>query len=159
MREQLSLNRENIISPRERLLKLEKEGRYVFHGSTALIERLEPRQGYNSNEKDGLPAVFATPFADVAIYRSLINGNNLKEPSTNEFGLTEKGIYFKTSQNLIDFAKDLTAKVYVLDKEKFKDFKGSQCRSEEPIIPIEVIEVTAKDLPSNIEIIEINKHD
>ncbi len=159
MREKLSLNRENIISPREKLLKLEKEGRYVFHGSTSSIDCLEPRQAYNNNEKDGLPAVFATPFADVAIYRSLINGNNLKEPSTNEFGFTEKGIYFKTSKNLIDFAKDLTAKVYVLDREKFKDFEGSQCRSEEPVTPMEMIEVTVKDLPSNIEIIEINKRD
>lgn len=159
MNEILILNKENIISPRERLLKLEKEGRYVFHGSNSLIDRLEPRQAYNNNKKDGLPAVFATPFADVAIYRSLINGNNIKEPSINEFGHTKEGVYFKASKNLIEFAKNLTAKVYVLDREKFKDFKGSQCRSEEAVIPIEVIEVTAKDLPSNIEIIEINKNE
>ena len=157
MREQLSFTRERVISPRERLLKLEREGRYVFHGSTSLIECLEPRQAYNNNQKDGAPAVFATPFADVAIYRSLINGDNINGPSENKFGTTDNGIYFKASQNLVDSAKNITGKIYVLDKEKFKDFKGTECRLEESIAPIEVIEVTANDLPTNIEIIEISK--
>jgi hypothetical protein len=157
MRERLSLTRENIISPRERLLKLEKEGLYVFHGTTAQVDCLEPQQAYNDNEKDGKPAVFATPFADVAIYRSLINGDNLNEPSENQFGTTDDGIYFKASQNLLENAKNIIGKVYVLDKEKFKDFKGTECRLEESISPIEVIEVTANDLPANIEIIEISK--
>ncbi|MFA6995416.1 MAG: hypothetical protein WC249_03365 [Patescibacteria group bacterium] len=157
MREQLSLARENVINPRERLLKLEKEGHYVFHGSKALVDRLEPQQAYNNNQKDGAPAVFATPFADVAIYRSLINTNNINGPSESQFGTTGDGVYFKASQNLVDSAKNITGKIYVLDREKFKNFKGTECRLEEPIDPIEVIEVTANDLPTNIEIIEISK--
>ena len=64
---------------REKLLWLEKEGKYVFHGSPYDISVLEPRQGHNINEetgkieKDDEPAVFAIFYVDVAIFRALIN--------------------------------------------------------------------------------------
>ncbi len=51
---------------RQKLLLLEKEERFVFHGSTNqdVIHILEPRQAYGASEennqweKDGYPAVF-----------------------------------------------------------------------------------------------------
>ncbi len=145
---------------REKLLALEKEGKFVFHGSSDVIEILEPRQAYNRNketkqmEKDGVPAVFATPYADVAIFRALINAKNVVGKSMSRFGMDGEQLHFLATKNLLDQANKRTGKVYVLDKQKFKHFKGMQCRSEESIIPIEVVEVSADDLPQNIEIIE-----
>lgn len=58
---------------KEILTALEKEGRYVFHGSTELLEKLEPRQAkiWDKDKKEmikhGEPSVVATPFAEIAI--------------------------------------------------------------------------------------------
>jgi len=145
---------------RKKLLELEKEGKYVFHGSSDILQVLEPRQAYNidqktgMNEKDGNPAVFATPFADIAIFRALISGRNVSGDSESRFGMDDQGLHFSATQNLLDTAKSKIAKVYVLDKSKFINFEGSQCRSEEPNVPIQLVEVTIKDLPDNIKIIE-----
>lgn len=153
-------NIEQIGKNREKLLALEKEGKFVFHGSQDVIENLEPRQAYNRNketkqmEKDGEPAVFATPYADVAIFRALINAKNIVGKSMSRFGMDGQYLYFSATKNLLDQAKKKIGKVHILDKQKFKDFKGMQCRSEKMIPVIEVIEVTADDLPQNIEIIE-----
>lgn len=70
-------SKEEVISENKRLLQeLEKSGEFVFHGSYQKLEILEPRQGRKRNketgkiEEDGSPAVSATPFADIAIFRS-----------------------------------------------------------------------------------------
>jgi len=145
---------------RERLLSLEKEGKYVFHGSPDTITILEPRQAYNRSketgnmEKDGKPAVFATPYADVAIFRALINANKVSGESTSQFGIDGDKLHFSATKNLLKAARGKIGKVYVLDKQNFQDFEGMQCRSLETNKPIEVIEVTIDDLPQNIETIE-----
>lgn len=145
---------------RERLLSLEKEGKYVYHGSPDAITILEPRQAYNRGEetgnmeKDGEPAVFATPYADVAIFRALINAKGVSGESTSQFGIDEDKLHFSATKNLLEAARGKIGKVYVLDKQKFQDFEGMQCRSLETNEPIEVIEVTIDDLPQNIETIE-----
>ena len=145
---------------RRKLLALEKEGKYVFHGSPNVVITLEPRQGYDLNketgkmEKDGEPAVFATPYADMAIFRALINTNDVSEESTSNFGINEGQLHFSATKNLLDQAKQKTGRVYVLDKQKFQDFEGMQCRSDKSISPIEIIEVTTDDLPQNIETIK-----
>lgn len=151
---------EQIGKNRERLLSLEKEGKYVFHGSPETIQSLEPRQAYNRNEKtgemekDGEPAVFATPYADVAIFRALINTKDVSGESTSQFGINEEQLHFSTSRKLLDEAINKIGKVFVLDKQKFGNFEGMQCKSGETVIPIEVIEVTVNDLPKDIKILE-----
>lgn len=143
---------------RKKLLELEKENKYVFHGSPDIIDTLEPRQAYNQNkesgemEKDGEPAVFATPCADVAIFRALINAGGVSGESASSFGINGERLHFSATKNLLDSAKSKIGRVYVLDKRKFKNFEGIQCRSEESNIPIEVIEISVDDLPQNIEI-------
>lgn len=145
---------------RERLLLLEKEGKYVFHGSPDSITVLEPRQAYNYNqengemEKDSEPAVFATPFADVAIFRALTDARDVNEDSSSQFGMEGDTLHFSATENLLEHAKAKVGKVYVLDKNNFKNFEGTQCRSSEINQPIEVIEVTFNDLPQNIEILK-----
>lgn len=154
-----TLRVENIGKNKERLLFLEKEGKVVFHGSPNAIDVLEPRQASGQNEEsgeyenDGSPAVFATQFADVAIFSALIEKKD--KTLENSFGIDdENNLHFLASKKLIEQAKNIVGKVYVLDKQKFDNFRGLDCRSEEPVVPIEVIDVTVDDLPQNIEIVE-----
>lgn len=145
-----------ISEAKKQLLDLEKTGRYVFHGSPDYIEALEPRQAYNSNpqtgedEKDGEPAVFATQYADIAIFRALLSGKDVPEDSQTNFGTDGGKLHFSTTRNLLEAARDKKANIYVLDKSKFVEPEGTQCRSYVAVSPIQTIEVSAKDLPENI---------
>lgn len=152
---------EKIGKGREKLLSLEKEGKYVFHGSPDIIDVLSPRQAENLNkktgemERDGEPAVFATSYADIAIFRALMDGKDIVGGSESLFGIDGQELYFSATKNLLDQAKKKVGRVYVLDKEKFENFEGMQCRSHEPIAPIEIVEVNVDDLPENIKTIEL----
>lgn len=147
---------------KERLLALEKTGKFVFHGSMDVINELQPRQAENAGEKHGEPAVFATPFAEAAIFRSLINADKLevKGESDNEFGIGDDGLHFSASENLLAAARGKIGRIYVLDKGSFKDLEPGrmECRSFETVKPIEVIEITFDDLPKGIKIVDPSKH-
>ena len=156
---ELVANTEQKEKSRDKLLRLEQEGTFVFHGSPEVIKNLEPRQAENENsktkemEKDGSPAFFATPFADVAIFRALINTVGVEGDSTSRFGIEDGIIHFESTQNLLDRAKDKKGFVYVLKKEQFDEPVGTQCRSEESVSPVEIVEVSAEDLTKDIKII------
>lgn len=143
---------------RKKLLLFEKKGKYVFHGSPDQIDILEPRQAEKKSketgkmEKHGKPAVFATQYADIAIFRALINAKNVIGHSESSFGIDRDRLYFSATKNLLDAAKKKVGKVYVLNRQRFGNFKGMQCQSKGPIIPLKIIEVTADDLPENIRI-------
>ncbi len=146
---------------RKKLLALEKQGLYVFHGSPDVIEKLEPRQAFGKNkntgemEKDGAPAVFATPFADMAIFRALTNFADMRGESSSSFGTDEKGEpQFFATNNLLDHARGKVGRVYVFPKEKFGEPEGMQSRSSETVEPLQVIEVTVDDLPEGVKVIE-----
>lgn len=157
---ELGDNIEKEESGRDKLLRLEREGVFVFHGSPEAVKDIEPRQAYNENletgekEKDGAPAVFATPFADVAIFRALINTVGVEGDSTSRFGIEDGIIHFESTQNLLDRAKDKNGFVYVLKKEQFDEPIGTQCRSEESVSPVEIVEVSVEDLTKDIKIID-----
>lgn len=145
---------------RERLLQLEKEGTYVFHGSPDIIDVLIPKQAQNEHretgkmENDGDPAVFTTQYADIAIFKALMSTRGLVGGSVSSFGIDGQSLYFSATKNLLDYAKNSVGRVYILEKKKFDNFEAMQCRCYEPITPLEVVEVTADDLPKNIVVIE-----
>jgi len=145
---------------KKRLLELEESNKFVFHGSYSDLSMLHPKQGYNLNkntnvmEKDGDPAVFATNFSEIAIFRSLINKQNIKGPSCSYFGIKKGHLYFAATQNLINAAKNKTGKIYVLNKNKFQPRNNIEVVSYQPVPPIEVVEVDFNDLPQNIEILQ-----
>jgi len=151
---------EQMPSAREHLLDLEKQGKYVFHGSIDENPELEPKQAHTLNkktgemEKDKEPAVFATPFADVAIFRALINEKRTAQNSSSSFGIDGDKFRFSAFKNLIDIARTAKGKVYVFEKELFGKVKGTECRSQKKVKPIEIIEVGFKDLPKKILIAE-----
>lgn len=152
--------RREIIGAREKLVNLEKEGNYLFHGSPFIIDKLEPRQPnkFNKetreNENHGEPCVAATSFSDIAIFRSLINSSNCNGSSS--FGLDDNKTKFATTLDNLNQISDKVGYVYVLNKSDFVKFSDMEWRTDKEIIPTQVIEVVKKDLPININIIDNN---
>ncbi|MFA6536927.1 MAG: hypothetical protein WCT18_00835 [Patescibacteria group bacterium] len=148
---------------RERLLRMQESGKYVFHGSPIELPKLSPLQAYRRNketgemEKDGEPAVFATQFADIAIFRSLINQKDVIGPTSSSFGVDDNGFYSSATANLYEAAKKKIGKIYVFEKSKFGDIVGMECRSTEEVEPLEVIDVYFDDLPTGVKMIENQK--
>lgn len=160
--------------PIEKLTQLEQEGKHVFHGSPHRdIEVLEPRQGRHVPDwskpsetiLDGNPAVSATPYAEIAAFRAIINGENIPINHTSGFGIRDGKADFRiSSKEVLEHAKDKKGFVYVFDKNEFEPYKRDQVattdamewRSYKTVKPVEVVEVTFDDLPSidKIKVIE-----
>lgn len=111
---------------RKRLRSLEKEGKYVFHGSGSLIKTLEPRQAHNyptNSGKDRIlddrPAVFASPSVDIAIFMAIVNIKNAPKGCRSGFGANDDGVEFRVTKQTIDQIESAKGYVYVLDKDKF----------------------------------------
>lgn len=155
-------DKEKELSLRERLLSLEKEGKFVFHGSPDNIDTLEPRQPFISNikskikEKHGEPCVVATPRADIAIFRAIVNPKNFPEKEyASSFSINKDDtLRLCATKQVLENIKDKRGFVYVLDKSLFKRFSGMEWRSKQTIKPNEVILVTAEDLFPNIQLID-----
>jgi len=145
---------------KETLMNLEKEGFYVFHGSTELIEELEPRQAkiWDKDKKEmiehGEPSVVATPFAEVAIFRAIIS-NKIKADDRKHysaFGSDGEKPYFETTPSVLKNAKDAIGYVYVFKKENFTKLSPMEWRSNKKLKPIRTFEVHFQDLPENIKL-------
>lgn len=148
---------------REELLALEKEGKYMFHGSPLALEKLSPRQHTSycretgKEENHGEPSVCATPFADIAIFRAMVNENNAPiRKHASSFGAREKDgeikLNFEVTPEVISEIKDKTGYVYVFDKDTFEKFSGMEWRSKEEVVPIQTIKVAFEDLPEYKEV-------
>lgn len=160
---------------KEKLLKLEKENKYVFHGSPVEnIDLLEPRQARHypdlSNHPeeyilDGDPAVSATPYAEIAIFRALINSKNIHTNHRSGFDVMGGKPNFRLSSK--EIIKELEGKkgfVYVFDRSNFKPYRrdgeavpeSMEWRSYKEVKPLEVVEVWRNDFPSEdrVEIIK-----
>lgn len=161
------------MSSKERLFKLEQTGNHVFHGSPdGNIETLEPRQGSHVPDlskpsetiADGMPAVSATPYADMATFRAIINKKNVPLSHTSGFGISPSGEkqFRVSSKEVLEHAKDKKGYVYVFDKKEFEPYsrngqpteRNMEWRSYNSVKPVDVVEVTSDDL-SDINDIEI----
>ena len=147
---------------RKILLELESTNRYVFHGSPHLLEELEPRQAQTMDSitakmvDDGEPAVVTSPFVDIAIFRSIINRDNIRGNYSSSFSYRDNSLSFSTNLETIGQAKEHKGYVYVFNKDDFERHSPMEYRLKNTVKPIEVIEVTSADLPSNIIISEEN---
>lgn len=150
----------------ERLREMEQTGNYLFHGSPeSSIEVLEPRQSTHTEAsgeiiEDGDPAVSATPYLDLAVFRGIVNKKNIRFPHTSGFGFTRHSesntLLFDISdeQALAEAYNNKKGYVYVFNKSDFQpysrinipDEKSMEWRSYTPVKPIEVIEVNSADL-------------
>jgi len=150
---------ESLMSPaKQRLLELEKTGKYFFHSSPDEIEKFETRQASNwvsgVKEKDGEPGVFASPSIDYAIAMSLLT-TNLDVITSAESKEAEKfTIRFFVSQDTFKSLNPETkGYVYIFNKDDFPIKNGpSEFKSLVPVTFLEKSIVTKKDLPEYIEI-------
>ncbi len=159
------------------LLELEKRGDCVFHGSpNGNLEILEPRQGTHIPDMskptdiilDGVPAVSATPYAEFAAFRAIVNRKNIPFDHTSGFGFnSKKEKEFRVSSvKALDSVKNKKGYVYVFNKNEFEPYSrdgepGEQAmewRSYNAVRPIEIVEVSSLDLPSR-DIIEFTNPD
>lgn len=149
---------------REKLISLENQGKFVFHGSPEKIKKLEVKQPYIFNkeaekeEKHGNPCVSATPYIDIAIFRAIVNKKNFSDiVYASRFWINKNNSpQFATTKEILKRTKNKEGFVYVLDKSLFKKFSDMEWRAYKNIKPIEIISVTAEDLPYNIQLIDEN---
>lgn len=141
------------------MLTLEKEGKYLFHGSGYKLDTLEPRQAHNSpniGEKipDGEPAVFASELSNIAIFMAVISKPNAPRNLRSGFsGGVGGNVKFRATQATIDQIKNAKGYVHVFDRDNFhKRDETGEWISVKPVQPVEIIEVSEKDLPDNIEV-------
>ena len=149
----------------KRLKNLEATEQYLFHGSPDEIGELEPRQPYIFDKKqnkmvpDGEPAVVASPYSDVAIFRAIVNKKNIPEKHWSGFGYDgeNKKLKFRMSRSTADTAKEAKGYVHVLNRNEFTPKSperpgGMEWRADKSVKPVEIVEVTADYLPEDISI-------
>jgi hypothetical protein len=157
---------EKMQSGREILLSLEGEGKYVFHGSqNSDIDVMEPRQAYNHKdqiaEKDGDPAVFASKFADYAIFRAIVNENNcpkgVMSTVDTKYNRDTAWLEFEVSKEAMDqLDENSSGYVYVFDKDAFTPKREGAVEyiSTSPVSSVRKIKVMKSDLPPDIKVVE-----
>jgi len=142
------------------LHELERTGEYVFHGSPIPgIDEIKPRQPYSVEggikRRHGQSSVVATPYADIAIFRSLVYKN------VTGFGVNDENPFFEASQEALNLARDESGYVYVLPKTNFaplrRDEHEMDWRASSDQKPLRVVKVSFRDLPDDIQIIESGK--
>lgn len=151
------------MSGRKKLEDFAMTGQYVFHGAPRKIDKLVPMQATSLNPNtgkmvdDGEPAVAATQYLDIAIFRALVNKTNCPENYRSNFGLNTGHLFFKATKETLHAAiqKGIVGYIHVLVKDKFQDYSPKEVRAYSEVKPTEVVEVSPEDLPQNIEIIEI----
>lgn len=130
----------------EVLKRLEKDG-CLFHGSdNGEIGVLEPRPGYDDERGREEPAVSATSFVIIAVFRAI----SRREWYTT-FGYSPQKRQIKiemasrVKRNLL--RKNKRGFVYVLSRKGFKRFgkEGGEYRCKKSVKPVAVIPVTASD--------------
>lgn len=130
---------------RKLLQQLERTGKFVFHGSPTLLTELKPQQQKNYSAKkkalvhDGRPAICATPFADVATFRSLVR------QGWTSFGTKNGQVMYGASALALNRAKTATGWVYILTKQKFHKRTSFEMRAYKTLLPLAIIPVTFKD--------------
>jgi hypothetical protein len=137
-------------SAKSKLTALQNEERYVFHGSGLRLEQLEPRQAYTvidgMSVADGLPAIFATQFADYAIFMALINPQTCPLGARSRCGYEEGRLVFAASRHTLDQLNGSTIGfVHVFDRVDFELRGGPEWMCLKRIKPSSVVEVSLAD--------------
>jgi hypothetical protein len=150
----------------EALRALEKEGKYVFHGSSVVITELEPRQPMNLGPdrqmvEHGKPCVAASQMLDIAIFRAVVNNKikNEKGLHWSSFGYSREdddtSLNFKTMPEVLEKAKESVGYVHVFLKDDFEKFDGIEYRAYQKMKPLRIFKVGFQDLPANIDLEEM----
>ena len=140
------------------LEKLAKTGKYLFHGSPTKMEVIEPRQAYNNSQPDGEPAVVATSFYQLAIFRAIMLAARAQvSPGHYQsgFSFSNGKLSFRANKETLTTARsNITGFVYVLDKGSFRKHSSMEYRASASVRPVRVFEVGANDLSEEIETVD-----
>lgn len=147
---------------KQKLSELEKEDKYVFHGSESLINEFEPRQAHTIIEgqrmPDGKPAVFASPFAEYAVFMAIINKTNCPKGLRSGCSYSNRGLEFTATKTTLEQLNEQSKGfVYIFNRSDFKQKNGSEWVSYKKVKPLRFIEVHFSDLHSPI--VEIPEDD
>jgi hypothetical protein len=145
---------------KEELLELQTSGMYVFHGTHKELKQFIPQQAHNFGgkiqTKDGKPAVFASSFAEYAIFMAIITEENCPHGYWSGAGLGESLLTFKATEKTLEQLNESSSGwVYVFNKNDFteRDPEGFEYVSHTEVIPVTQIHVSKQDLPENIEMV------
>ena len=103
---------------------------------------------------DGDVAVAATPFAEIAIFRAIINKKieAKKGEYWSRFSSDDGKLEFKTTPEVMELAKKVTGYVYVFKKGDFEPHNSLEWRSVNKVKPVSIFEVSFEDLPADIKL-------
>lgn len=144
------------------LRALEKEGKYVFHGSSEIITEFEPRQAKNfdmetgKSGEHGKPCIATSQILDLAIFCAIIN-KKIKDKDNSHwsrFGRSQDAddLEFNTTPEIFEKAKQAHGYVYVFNKDDFEKFSGMEYRAYQKMKPLRIFKVGFQDLPANISL-------
>jgi hypothetical protein len=141
----------------QQLAKLEKSGKYVFHGSGEKISIFEPRQAYDftsgKKKKDDKPAIHASPRIDIACFMGLINKQNCPNGSYSSFHYDNGLVSLQATRESLEQLKKPVGYVYVFNKSDFKHRNPIEYVAYEKLKPLKTIKIGVNELPNNIETI------
>lgn len=156
--------RDGKIEGTEALQKLAATKQFVFHGSPANAEILEPRQATNEGVPHGNPGISAAPddSYELAIFIALVNSfkNQPSRPKGSRRsgfaiagGLDRRGDMYANKLAYEDATSpEAYAFVHVFTKKEFEHFEDREWRAYRPVKPIVTVRVTAKDFPKGVAI-------
>lgn len=147
---------------RQELHRLQKTRSYVFHGTAVKVKQLHPRLAFNYIQgrrvMDERAAVYATPFADIAIFMAVVNEKNCPRRFRSGFSCKDSTLSFRATQATLDqLSSKSSGYVYIFKKQDFKKINPSESVSYKAVKPFRIVKVTRRDLPSKIFIIQIDK--
>jgi len=154
---------ESLSAEKQELLNLEAENAFVFHGSGADLETIEPRQAIDTEAgPDGEPAIFASDKAEYAIFMAIVNKRNCPRGSYTRSGaVISDGVphlHFDMSKDTAEQLQDsATGWVYVFNKSDFVPHptkEGVEFVSYKAAAPVRKIRVAKPDLPEHITVFD-----
>ncbi len=133
------------------LLDLEMSGKYAFHWSDVYLDKLDPKPAERLENGKMVPdwesAIFASEFAKIAVFRSLIRKERVSWNATSSFGVEGYNVKLSLTPNLLESAKWQLWYVYVFERWDFQEFYNMECKSYKSLKPKEIIKVSFWDLP------------
>ncbi len=142
-----------------RLVRMEETGKFVFHGTHLELEEFTPRQAYNydgvAETPDGEPAVFASGYADYAIFMAIVTAENCPKGYWSSAGTVDGVLKCRVTPETFEQLHESAAGfVYVFDRSDFVTRDGDEVEfvTHRTVKPIEKVRVSYADLPSNIAV-------
>lgn len=133
------------------LREMEKEGKYLFHGSSELLDSaLTPHQAYTvvngARVPDGAPAVFASPSLDCAIFMGVVCSANCPLGLNSGYGIHDGVLEFRASKRTVEqLDPESSACVYIFDRSNFTEKNAVNWCAQQEVHPIAVAPVSWKD--------------